>query len=40
MYHAALAADPRSGIEEAPLELAVIIPTFNEAASSATTWRR
>lgn len=31
MFHAALAADPKSGIAEAPLELAIIIPTFNEA---------
>lgn len=31
MYHAALAVDPKTGSEEAPLELAVIIPTFNEA---------
>jgi dolichol-phosphate mannosyltransferase len=33
MYHAALAVDPAKGIEEAPLELAVIIPTFNEAGN-------
>jgi dolichol-phosphate mannosyltransferase len=30
MFHAALAVDLQKGIEEAPLELAVIIPTFNE----------
>ena len=31
MFHTAIAADLRAGIEEAPLELAVVIPTFNEA---------
>jgi dolichol-phosphate mannosyltransferase len=31
MFHAAIERDLRSGLNEAPLELAVIIPTFNEA---------
>src|SRR3712207_4782158 len=33
MFHRAIAADPRIAFEDAPLELAVIIPTFNEAAN-------
>jgi dolichol-phosphate mannosyltransferase len=33
MFHTAIAANVRSGYEDAPLELAVIIPTFNEAAN-------
>jgi dolichol-phosphate mannosyltransferase len=33
MFHTAIAADLRTRYEEAPLELAVIIPTFNEAAN-------
>src|SRR3712207_1655596 len=35
MFHRAIAADPRIAFEDAPLELAVIIPTFNEAANVA-----
>jgi len=31
MFHTAFAADPRIDVEDAPLELAVVIPTFNEA---------
>ncbi len=33
MFHSAIAAGPRHDLAEAPLELAVIIPTFNEAAN-------
>ncbi|HEX8533125.1 MAG TPA: glycosyltransferase family 2 protein [Allosphingosinicella sp.] len=33
MFHQAIALDPRPSFEDAPLELAVIIPTFNEAAN-------
>jgi dolichol-phosphate mannosyltransferase len=33
MFHRAIAVDPRTFYEDAPLELALIIPTFNEAAN-------
>jgi dolichol-phosphate mannosyltransferase len=33
MFHRAIAVDPRISYEDAPLELAVIIPTFNESAN-------
>jgi dolichol-phosphate mannosyltransferase len=33
MFHQAIALDQRPVFEEAPLELAVVIPTFNEAAN-------
>ena len=33
MFHRAIALDQHLAIEDAPLELAVIIPTFNEAAN-------
>lgn len=36
MFHQAIALDPRPSFEDAPLELAVIIPTFNEAANVET----
>jgi dolichol-phosphate mannosyltransferase len=33
MFHTAIAANQLSHLEEAPLELAVVIPTYNEAAN-------
>jgi dolichol-phosphate mannosyltransferase len=33
MFHTAIAANQLAHLEEAPLELAVIIPTYNEAAN-------